>query len=168
MLVDPPDLAQMSSMRRRAADRVARVPADDQVEAGAVGSERVVARRADLGASLPPAVLAADNARVEARVELARARARRSASRSPPIAGADSAALAVSGCSSTSGSRARLRRLGKARCWLWQRALFGAGQDEWIAGGDVGCVAGSSSVPRIPAAARSRAPERSASRSRLA
>ena len=93
-LVDPPDLAQIRPMRRRAADRVARFPADDQVETGAVGSERVVARRAELVTCLPPAVLAADDARVEVGIELG-ARPRPSARRlvRHPVAGADAACL---------------------------------------------------------------------------
>src|SRR2546428_7873650 len=45
-------------MRGRAADRVKRSGADEQVEIGAHWPERVVARRADLGTGLPPAVCA--------------------------------------------------------------------------------------------------------------
>ena len=67
-------LAQIGAVRRRAADRIERRAADDQVEIGALRTERIVAGRTDRRAGLPPAVLANHHARIEAVVE-ARARA---------------------------------------------------------------------------------------------
>src|SRR5438105_998641 len=64
-----PDLAQIGAVRCRAAARIERRAADDQVEVGAVRSERVIAGCADLLAGLPPAVLADDHIGIEAVVE---------------------------------------------------------------------------------------------------
>src|SRR5262245_50473244 len=52
-----PDLAEVGSVRDRAADRIDGRVADDQVEVGAGGAEGIVARRADRGTGLPPPVL---------------------------------------------------------------------------------------------------------------
>src|SRR6516162_363860 len=63
------DLAEIGAVRCGSADRVECGAADDQVEIGAVRLEWVVARRADLRACLPPAMLADDDAGVEVAVE---------------------------------------------------------------------------------------------------
>src|SRR5215469_3548964 len=65
----PSDLAQIGAVRCRAADWVHRCGADEQIEIGAQRSERLIAGRAELGARLPPTVLADDDARIEALVE---------------------------------------------------------------------------------------------------
>ena len=56
-------------MRCRAADWVHRCASDQQIEVRAQRSERVVAGRPELWASLPPAVLSDDDARIEMLVE---------------------------------------------------------------------------------------------------
>ena len=56
-------------MRCRSADWIKRLAADDQIEIGAVRRERVVPRRADFRAGLPPAVLANDYTRIEVLVQ---------------------------------------------------------------------------------------------------
>src|SRR4029450_13556219 len=56
-------------MRHRPAHGIDGRVADDQVEIGAVRAERIVAGRADLRAGLPPAVLAARDARLQGLVE---------------------------------------------------------------------------------------------------
>ena len=56
-------------MGDRAADRVDRRVADDEVVVGAVGTEGIVGGSAELRASLPPAVLAADHPRIETLVQ---------------------------------------------------------------------------------------------------
>src|SRR3954447_21607709 len=66
---DPFDLAQRRAERRAAADRVGGRLAQDQVEVGAVRAVWGIARQPELGALLPPAVLAADDSRVKGRVE---------------------------------------------------------------------------------------------------
>src|SRR5712692_11922295 len=66
---DAPDLTEIGSVGRCAADWVASLTADDQVQIGPIGSERVVARRAELLASLPPSVLTAHDAGIEACIE---------------------------------------------------------------------------------------------------
>jgi len=66
---DRADLAQIGAVRCRSADRIERRAADDQVEIGAVRSERIVAWRPDLCAGLPPAVLADHHTGVEIAVE---------------------------------------------------------------------------------------------------
>ena len=56
-----------------------------------------------------------------------------------PVAVAMPRACAASGCSSTSGSGARLRRLGSARCWrLAEQRRLRAGQDQREARRQVG------------------------------
>src|SRR5579859_5710522 len=56
-----PNLTQVGPVRDGAADRVDRVAADKQVEISAGRAERVVAGRANLRGSLPPAMLPADD-----------------------------------------------------------------------------------------------------------
>src|SRR5580693_545302 len=68
-LDDPSDLAQIRAMRCCPADRVERLGADEQVEVGTQGPERVIAGDIDLDASLPPAVFADGHARVQVAVE---------------------------------------------------------------------------------------------------
>ena len=56
-------------MRCRAADRVDRRSADEQVEVGAHRAEGIVAGRAKFAAALPPAMLAHHHTRIEVRIE---------------------------------------------------------------------------------------------------
>src|SRR5262249_982012 len=63
------DLTDVGGMRDGAADGIDRGVADDEIVVGAVGAEGIVAGRADLGTRLPPAVLTADHARLQAVVE---------------------------------------------------------------------------------------------------
>src|SRR5262245_20967932 len=63
------DLAEVGAMRHGSAHGIDRGVADDQIEIGAVRSEGIVARRADLRTRLPPAVLAASDARIQALVQ---------------------------------------------------------------------------------------------------
>ena len=57
-------------MRCRAADRIERVAADEQVKIGAFRFKWIVCRRAECSAALPPAVLAHYHARIEVRVKM--------------------------------------------------------------------------------------------------
>src|SRR5262249_3934086 len=61
----PPDFPNIGAMRRRAADGVANVRVDRQIEVGAVRTEGIAMLGAQFIASLPPAMLADDDARVE-------------------------------------------------------------------------------------------------------
>src|SRR5262245_43240735 len=63
------DLAETSAMRHGSAHGIDRGVADDQIEIGAVRSERIVAWRADLGTRLPPAMLAANDPWIETLVQ---------------------------------------------------------------------------------------------------
>src|SRR5688572_3934713 len=63
------NLAQVGFERWRTADRVACGGADEQVEVGPPRAERIVAGLAELGAALPPAVLAHHHAGIEVLVE---------------------------------------------------------------------------------------------------
>ena len=82
-------------------------------------AERVIAWRIELGTTLPPAMLANHDARIE--VSLKRAQARTLPcgvvidTQSP---GEMRRSRAASGCISTSGDIERLRRLARARFWL--------------------------------------------------
>src|SRR5262245_13841322 len=57
------ELTQVGAVRNRAADRVDHLVADNQVEIGAIRSERVISGRTNVRASLPPAVLSAHDIR---------------------------------------------------------------------------------------------------------
>src|SRR5439155_25154077 len=92
------DLAEIGAVRGGAADRIDRRCPDQQVEIGAVRAERVVAGRAELGAGLPPAMLADHDARVEVVVE--------------PGAGAHAALRGLDRHPLAGGNAARLRRCG--------------------------------------------------------
>src|SRR5712692_2109574 len=59
------DLAEIGTVRDRAADRVERRVTDDEVVVGAVGAEGIVGGRAELRTGLPPAVLATDDPWIE-------------------------------------------------------------------------------------------------------
>ena len=127
-----PHIAQIGAVRRRSADRIKRRAANEQVEICTLRPERVIARCADRGASLPPAVLADHHARVEVVVE-ARAGAHAALRR------LDRDPVAV-------GNSARLRRHGmqfdfrmrSTPAQRWQGAVLGlaekrrlrAGQDQ--------------------------------------
>ena len=101
----------------RAADGIADTGVDCQVEVRAIRTERIATANAQFIAALPPAMLAYDDARIELVTE-ARPRPHsagrvRISSQSPFLM---PRAAAVAGFSSISGSKARLRRAGSARC----------------------------------------------------
>ena len=64
-----PDLAQVGLVRSRAADRITRGGADEQVEVRIRRLDRVVAGQAEFGTALPPAMLAHYNAGIEGLAE---------------------------------------------------------------------------------------------------
>src|SRR5258706_448832 len=57
------DLTEVRAVRDRAADWVDRLIANNQVQIGSLWTERIVARRTNLDAGLPPAVLTTDDIR---------------------------------------------------------------------------------------------------------
>src|SRR5512143_2911048 len=63
------DLAQVGALRDRPADGIDSLVADDQVQVGAVRAEGIVARSAQLLASLPPTMLPADHVAPQAVIE---------------------------------------------------------------------------------------------------
>src|SRR5262245_50400306 len=127
------NLAQIATMRGRAADRVARSSVNEQVAIGAHRPERVVAGRADLGAGLPPAVGTNRDPGVEVVVQ--------------PGAGAHAARWRLDRHPVAIGNPARLRRRGMelhfgmrdALAQTRQRVVLGlaeqrrfrARQDQW-------------------------------------
>ena len=133
------DLTQVGAVRDRAADRIDRRVADDEVEVGAFRAERVVAGLADLRARLPPTVLPADDVRLQTLVQLgSRADAAFRRLDSDPVAGANAARggrdgaeleLRVSGTSTQARERAMLT--------LAELRGLRAGQDQGIALGQV-------------------------------
>jgi len=79
-------------VRDRAADRVDRLVADNQVEVCSVRTERVIAGHAKVRACLPPAVLAADDMRLKCVIHLGtRPHAASRCLNVYPVAGADTA-----------------------------------------------------------------------------
>src|SRR5690606_10453189 len=126
------NLAEVSAMRDRAANRVDRLVADDQVEIGAVGTEGIIAGQTELRAGLPPAVLPAHHVRLERLIEPStRPHAPFGRLDPYPVAG-DDAALG-------GGRRMQLDlRIGSAPPETWQPAMLalaeeralGAGQDQ--------------------------------------
>ncbi len=123
------DLTEVGAMRHRAADRVDRGVADHEIEIGAFRAEGVVAGRADLRTGLPPAVLTADDPRIEALVQAARARNCPPASRSLPSRPRRMPrSSAAAGCNSTSdrgraGAGSAARGAGSGRtAWTWRRS----------------------------------------------
>src|SRR5262249_58682610 len=64
------NLARIGPMRGRAADGIERVTADEQVEIGTLLAKRIVGRRTECRAALPPAMFAHHHARIEVRVEM--------------------------------------------------------------------------------------------------
>src|SRR5271166_5949760 len=64
-----PYLAKISALRRRTADGIEDIAADEEVEVGAIRPEGVVARGADFRASLPPAMLADRHSGIEVCIE---------------------------------------------------------------------------------------------------
>src|SRR5262249_13030248 len=67
--VHPPDFANIGSMGRRAADGIANAGIDRQIEVRAVRIERIAMLRSQFVATLPPAMLAHDDARVQPAAE---------------------------------------------------------------------------------------------------
>ena len=57
-------------MRGRAADGIERVAADEQVEIGALLAKRIVGRRTEFSAALPPDMFAHHHARIKVRIEM--------------------------------------------------------------------------------------------------
>src|SRR5262245_32411657 len=127
-------------MRNRAADRIKRGVANEQVEISAGPSEGVIARGADLATGLPPAVLAADDPWIETRVQ--------------PGAGPD---LTLYGLDDYPVARADTPRGGGHRVQLYLRIgdtpaqarqstmltlaelrRFGTGENQWVPLGQVG------------------------------
>jgi hypothetical protein len=86
------NLAHKRPMRGRSAHRVNGVAVDEKVEVGPVGAVRVVARRADFLARLPPAVLATDHVFMEGVIQARASADAAGRSRYPhPVAGTDAA-----------------------------------------------------------------------------
>ena len=125
MRARPPHAAREISatprpVRRGPADGIARGRIDGQVVVGAPRAERIVARRADLGTRLPPAMLANHDAGIELSLKRARARMPPPASRHLPSRPRRSRVACGHGMHLHLGIGARWRRLGRARCWVWQ------------------------------------------------
>src|SRR5207302_1770983 len=133
------DLTQVGAVRDRAADRLDRPVADDEVEVGAFRAERVVAGLADLRARLPPTVLPADDVRLQTLVQLgSRADAALRRLDSHPVAGANAARGGRDGAEldlRVSGSSTQTRE--PAMLALAELRGLRAGQDQGIAPGHV-------------------------------
>src|SRR5213594_1211779 len=68
-IVDTSHFAQIRAMSWRAAHRIAVRRVHGKVEIGALRGERIVARRIEFWAGLPPAMLANDDARIDPFIE---------------------------------------------------------------------------------------------------
>jgi hypothetical protein len=118
-LRDGGDFAGTRSMRRGAADGIACGRIDGQIVVGPLRAERIIARGIGLRGRLPPAMLAHDHTPINIGVQ-------QRPSRIAPVGvsmltqspAAMPRRVAVAGCDITSGSIARRRRLGSARCWV--------------------------------------------------
>jgi hypothetical protein len=106
-------------MRRGAADGIACGRIGGQIIVGPLRTERIIARGIGLRGRLPPAMLAHDHTPINIGVQ-------QRPSRIAPVGvsmltqspAAMPRRIAVAGCDITSGSIARRRRLGSARCWV--------------------------------------------------